>query len=239
MSWKEAGRYLFGPKVLDLGKAECHQHCVELVRIKIAQPGFSQRIHMSRTPLVAYLRFRRERIGRIAVVEYDVRAIRETRDEAQGRPHGFLGQIRHHAKPSEKRLLRRIKTSGRQPLAQGLAFEIDGRKSQRTRYGDCGVFEASAFPLLSSWMIHFEDVQPVTQRAAIGVGIESRTEHYHLADASFNSFCQSIFREASPGGDENSHPSPRGLLPSLANNGLRIFAEDPQGTWIGKDTALF
>ena len=53
-------------------------------------------------------------------------AIRETRDEAEGRPYGSLGQVRHDAKPGEKGLLRRIKASGRQALSQSLVFEIDG-----------------------------------------------------------------------------------------------------------------
>jgi hypothetical protein len=36
-------------------------------------------------------------------------------------------------------------------------------------------------------MVNFEDAQPVTQRAAIGISVQSRAEHYNLTHTALNS----------------------------------------------------
>jgi hypothetical protein len=99
--------------------------------------------------------------------------------------------------------------------------------------------EALAFPGLRGWVIHFKDTQPVTQCAAIGIGVQPGAKHYKLTHTAFHSGRQSILREARPGSDKNSHPQPGGLHLSLADCGFALVTQDAEREGVGEDATLF
>lgn len=127
-AWKVTGGDLGRAEVFDLGKSKDSQISVELFGFKVSDPGFAQAGYALRTPLVAGSPFRRQRCRRIAVVEHYLCAMGQASNEGQGRPYGFVVQVRGDSKPSKESLLRGIKADRRQALGQSFAFEINRNK---------------------------------------------------------------------------------------------------------------
>ncbi|SPF45847.1 hypothetical protein SBA4_3430009 [Candidatus Sulfopaludibacter sp. SbA4] len=236
---KVAGRDLRRPQVFDLPEPEVHQPGAELLRFKISGEGLAQPGYMLGTPLMHGAHFGRQRRRRVAVVEHHVGAIRQARDEAERGPYGFLCQVRHHSKPSEEGLLRRIEAGGTETAGQSLAFEIDRCKSQPGWQGDGSLGKALAFPCLRSGMVDFKNGQAAAEWAAIRICVQPGAEHHELTDTALDRGGQGILREARARRDENSHPASGRALLGLTDDGIGVNAQDPQGKRIGEDAALF
>jgi len=88
-----------------------------------AHPGLAQPGYTRRAPVMTGAHPRRQRGRRIAVVEHDVRAVRQARNEAEGREYGFLGQI--GTTPSQ---VKKVHADGSKPAAAKPSAKVSRSK---------------------------------------------------------------------------------------------------------------
>lgn len=87
-------------------------------------------------------------------------------------------------------------------------------------------------------MVNFENAQVVSEWITVRIGVQPRAEHHNLTDTALKGCGQSIFREACPDGDEESHSGSGWVLPSPASDALRVHPQDGQSKRIGEDPTL-
>lgn len=118
-------------------------------------------------------------------------------------------------------------------------LEIDGSEGQRCGLRDGRSEEQLAFPGLRGGMIHFENADGAGERAAVGVGIETRAEDHDLAHIARDGGADRILGETGAKGDEEAHSEAGGVLGGFTNDGVGVCSEDGEGQRIREDAALF
>src|SRR5271166_5162431 len=88
-------------------------------------------------------------------------------------------------------------------------------------------------------MINFENVESLTEWTAVGVRIQARSKDHRLTDSAFDRGGQCVFCKPGSRGDKYSHPAPRRAFFGLTRDHLRVFSEDAQSKWVGKDAPAF
>ena len=160
------------------------------------------------------------------------------RNETEGGPYGFRGEVRNDSEPCEKGGSSGIETGCGQAVRKRLALEIERSECEPRRERDGRGGEEIAFPGLRRRVVNFENAQAGAKGIAIGKGVEARAEYDHLANATVNRGGQGIFRESRPDGDEEAHSRPGGILQRVARHRRGILAQDSDGERIGENAAV-
>src|SRR5947209_8431092 len=184
----------FGPaEILDIAKTQRRQPRMKHVAVKMVAELFAYRrdprdqrlMHGAPAPLG-------HRIRRIDIIEHDMRAARQSGDEAERRKDRVLGEIRYDTEPCEKRLLRGIEPGRGKAVRQCLSFEIDRNEAERGGQRDACLGQPRALPGLCRGMIDLEDAQVLRGQCAISGGVEPGAEHDELTRAAFHGRRQRI-----------------------------------------------
>ena len=133
---KEARGDLRRTEIIDRAKAKRHQFGAKFVGVEVALDGFAKCRHPRDQRLMLGIARRTHRRHRIDVVEHDLGAARQSRDEIERRTDRLGGQIRHDAEPDEEAALPRIEARGGEGIGQRLVLEIDRNETERVRYLD-------------------------------------------------------------------------------------------------------
>lgn len=181
-------------EILDIVEAEIGERLRQFVRGKEADPGLADRRDARRIEGKRRPARRVAILGRLAVVEHDLRA-GEAGNVAKRGKNRFARQVGHEAQPDEEARLGRFQTSSRQFACQTLAFEIDRHEGGAGRLGKTGLGNALALPGLRRRMIDLKDREVgiwIAQRKSVEAGANDDD----LADAAPHCRRQPILSEA-------------------------------------------